>query len=114
MTTQPSTLSLSRCRTLLGSKGVGRVIFTRNALPDVVVVPYRMDGDVLLLAAGHGASWPARVDRTIVALEADHLGEDHRVDWTVLVTGPATRTGDGVSLDLTRCVVRGSELTPTA
>jgi nitroimidazol reductase NimA-like FMN-containing flavoprotein (pyridoxamine 5'-phosphate oxidase superfamily) len=106
------TLSLERCRSLLGGSGVGRLVYTHHALPAVAAVRYRVTGNQLVVAAEPGAEWTGRLAGAVVAFEADSADAQHRIWWSVVVTGQPTRTADGAELDLDRCVVTGSAPAP--
>lgn len=58
-----STTGLDRlnCLRLLTARSSGRLIFTRQAQPDMLSVPYRFDGDNVLIRL---AGTPAQVPRT--------------------------------------------------
>ncbi|MGZ6827983.1 MAG: pyridoxamine 5'-phosphate oxidase family protein [Mycobacteriales bacterium] len=107
-----TTLSLDRCRSLLGHGGVGRLVYTRHALPAVEAVRYRVAGDRLEITAAPGTDWASRVAGAVVAFETDRTDADQRIWWSVVVTGQPTRTSAGAALDLDRCVVTGSEPAP--
>jgi hypothetical protein len=109
----PTTLSLERCRLLLGHGGIGRLVYTRHALPAVEAVRYRVAGNQLELTAAPGTDWAGRVAGAVVAFETDRSDGELGIRWSVVVTGQPTRTATGAALDLDRCVVSGSEPAPT-
>ncbi|WP_327387090.1 MULTISPECIES: pyridoxamine 5'-phosphate oxidase family protein [unclassified Streptomyces] len=80
---------------LLGSVELGRLVFTRHALPAVRPVNHLLDaGDIIirvsdgsmleaLLAAQEGAG-------VVVAYEADAIDQGAHLGWSVVATGYAT------------------------
>jgi uncharacterized protein len=91
----PTLQSLSRdeCLTLMASVPVGRIIYTRRALPAVELVNFALDhGDIVIrtdrsgkLAAACGA---------VVAFEADQLDLEARSGWSVTAIGPSSEATD--------------------
>jgi hypothetical protein len=83
MTEQRVMRELGRAEALrrLASVPIGRVVFTRRALPAI-----RPVGHVLLegAAIADGAG-----DGTVVAYEADEISAAERTGWSVVVTGVA-------------------------
>ncbi|MEW2418710.1 pyridoxamine 5'-phosphate oxidase family protein [Streptomyces sp. NPDC046866] len=84
---------------LLGTVELGRLVFTRHALPAVRPVNHLIDaGDIIirvqdgstlaaLLAAQEGAA-------VVVAYEADDIDPDEHLGWSVVATGYATAVTD--------------------
>ncbi|MGW1605622.1 pyridoxamine 5'-phosphate oxidase family protein [Streptomyces eurythermus] len=88
---------------LLGSVSLGRVVFTRQALPAVRAVRHVLDsGDIVVLAHDAAALAP-RAPRSgdagvIVAYEADAIDPDTHLGWSVVVTGYAHLVNDPAEL----------------
>lgn len=87
-------LPRGECLKLMASVPVGRVIYTRRALPAVELVNFAFsDGDIVLrtnpsgklAAATHGA---------VVAFEADCLDLDNQAGWSVTAIGPSRAVTD--------------------
>ncbi|QNP68300.1 pyridoxamine 5'-phosphate oxidase family protein [Streptomyces roseirectus] len=84
---------------LLGSVSLGRVVFTRQALPTVRPVNHVLvDGDLVIrtheraaltLRAGQGEG-----DGVVVAYEADDIDPVTHLGWSVVVTGYARLVTD--------------------
>lgn len=84
---------------LLGTAELGRIVFTRHALPAVRPVNHVLDaGDIIirvqdgstlaaLLAAQDGAG-------VVVAYEADDIDTAEHLGWSVVATGYATAVTD--------------------
>jgi hypothetical protein len=75
---------------LLASVGVGRIVFTHQALPAIRPVHHLVDDGQVIIRSYGGATLLSALD-TVVAYEADSVsGEDH-IGWSVVVTGVARR-----------------------
>src|SRR4051812_10343608 len=85
---------------------VGRIVYSRFALPAVHVVNFKLDGRDVVFRTRKGSMFAAGVADTVVAFEVDRVDEDARTGWSVtflgrakLVTDPAEQerlTGLGV------------------
>ncbi|MER6622037.1 pyridoxamine 5'-phosphate oxidase family protein [Streptomyces sp. NPDC000931] len=84
-------LDRQECLRLPAGVPVGRVIYTRQALPAVLPVNFSLDTDAsVLLATSPGSDLVRAVDGTVVAFEADEFHAETRSGWSVIVTGRAT------------------------
>ena len=94
---QPSSvLDRAACLVLMATHTLGRLVFTRQALPEVMPAEYHLDHENLLirLAAGSPAALAA-VD-AVVAFEADDFDPGSGTGWSVTVVGQAREMpGDG-------------------
>jgi hypothetical protein len=85
----PEPLSPAQCRGYLGSRGVGRLVFTEPRGPVAVPVNYAiLDGDIVVRTSGRG-SLPALAGQARVSFEVDRLDEALAEGWSVLVSGQA-------------------------
>jgi nitroimidazol reductase NimA-like FMN-containing flavoprotein (pyridoxamine 5'-phosphate oxidase superfamily) len=83
-------LDRHECMRLLATASVGRIVFTRQALPAVLLSSFRVDGEGAVLVRTSAASELARaVDGAIVAFEADVVDESTHSGWSVVITGRA-------------------------
>lgn len=83
------------CLRLLAKVPVGRVVYTRHALPAVLPVNFALDADSsVLLRTSAGSDLVRAVDGVVVAFEADEFDADSRSGWSVVVTGRATAVTD--------------------
>ncbi|MFD7686534.1 pyridoxamine 5'-phosphate oxidase family protein [Streptomyces sp. NPDC059781] len=88
-------LGRQECLQLMAGVPVGRVVFTRRALPAVLPVNFRLDDDgAVLLRTAAGSELVRAVDGAVVAFEADDVDAARRSGWSVVVTGPATVVTD--------------------
>jgi transcriptional regulator with XRE-family HTH domain len=85
----PELLTPAQCRGYLATGGVGRMVFAGPRGPEAIPVNYAMlDGDIVVRTGRH-ASLVARVVRTRVSFEVDHLDEALAEGWSVLASGLA-------------------------
>ncbi|GFH38019.1 pyridoxamine 5'-phosphate oxidase family protein [Streptomyces pacificus] len=88
-------LDRQECLRLLARVPVGRVVYTRQALPAVLPVNFHLDTDASVLTCTSSASDLVRaVDGTVIAFEADEFDAATRSGWSVVVTGLATVVTD--------------------
>jgi nitroimidazol reductase NimA-like FMN-containing flavoprotein (pyridoxamine 5'-phosphate oxidase superfamily) len=90
-----SELGRLECMRLLAKVPVGRIVYTRQALPAVLPVNFCLDGDgAVLLRASVLSPLVTAVDGAVVALEADEVDVTARSGWSVVVTGMANLVTD--------------------
>jgi uncharacterized protein len=80
-------LTRDECLRLLGSVPVGRVIYTRQAMPAVELVNFALDGEDIIIRTGAGGKLGAAVYGSVVAFEADSLDYARHAGWSVTVVG---------------------------
>ena len=84
-------LDRQECLQLLAKVPVGRVVYTRHALPAVLPVNFSLDTDAsVVLATSAGSDLVRAIDGVVVAFEADDFTAATRSGWCVVVTGRAT------------------------
>ncbi|MFE7816316.1 pyridoxamine 5'-phosphate oxidase family protein [Streptomyces sp. NPDC057433] len=88
-------LGRQECLRLMGTVPVGRVVYTRRALPAVLPVNFvlEQDGSVLLRTAA-ASELVRAIDGAVVAFETDDIDAVRQAGWSVVVTGPATVVTD--------------------
>ncbi|MFJ6560195.1 pyridoxamine 5'-phosphate oxidase family protein [Streptomyces sp. NPDC091412] len=85
------------CLRLMAEVPVGRVVYTRQALPAVLPVNFALAADAsVLLRTSAGSGLVRAVDGVVVAFEADAFDAQSRSGWSVVVTGRATVVTDPV------------------
>ncbi|WP_129843599.1 pyridoxamine 5'-phosphate oxidase family protein [Streptomyces sp. RFCAC02] len=88
-------LDRQECLRLLAEVPVGRVVYTRQALPAVLPVNFTLDTDeAVLLRTSAGSDLARAVHGAVVAFEADEFDAARRSGWSVVVTGRATLVAD--------------------
>lgn len=80
-------LPAGECLRLLATAPVGRIIYTRQALPAVEPVNFAMHGGNIVIRTGAGGKLAAAIRQTVVAFEADDLDPAARSGWSVTVVG---------------------------
>ncbi|MBB5926767.1 pyridoxamine 5'-phosphate oxidase family protein [Streptomyces echinatus] len=88
---------------LLGSVSLGRVVFTRQALPTVRPVNHILDGGDIVIRMHEGAALTSRAKESqsagvVVAYEADAIDPETHLGWSVVVTGYARLVTDPAEL----------------
>jgi nitroimidazol reductase NimA-like FMN-containing flavoprotein (pyridoxamine 5'-phosphate oxidase superfamily) len=93
-------LGRQECLRLLAKVPVGRVVYTRQALPAVLPINFGLDADAsVLLRTSPDSDLVRAVDGVVVAFEADEFDAATRSGWSVLVTGRATVVTDPAEHD---------------
>ncbi|MFI9152469.1 pyridoxamine 5'-phosphate oxidase family protein [Streptomyces sp. NPDC053367] len=88
-------LGREECLRLLARVPVGRVVFTRQALPAILPVNFCLDGDGAVILRTSAASALVRaIDGAVVAFEADDVDAARHSGWSVIVTGGAAVVTD--------------------
>jgi len=82
-------LSREQCLRLMATTPVGRIIYTRHAMPAVELVNFTVDaGDIVIRTAPSGKLLAA-IRGAVVAFEADEYDTATRSGWSVTAVGHA-------------------------
>lgn len=87
-------LSRDECLRLMASVPVGRIIYTRQALPAVELVNFAVDDGDIIIRADHSGKLAAATRGAVVAFEADSLDPVCRSGWSVTVVGQSNEVTD--------------------
>ncbi|MGW7210715.1 pyridoxamine 5'-phosphate oxidase family protein [Streptomyces sp. NPDC054837] len=88
-------LGRQECLRLMARAPIGRVVYTRRALPAVLPVNFGLDVDGAVLLRTSAASELVRsIDGAVVAFEVDDVDAARHSGWSVVVTGAATVVTD--------------------
>ncbi|MEU9670542.1 pyridoxamine 5'-phosphate oxidase family protein [Streptomyces bobili] len=88
-------LDRQECLRLLSKVPVGRVVYTRQALPAVLPINFSLDTDnSVLLRTSLDSDLIRAIDGVVVAFEADEFDAATQSGWSVVVTGRATVVTD--------------------
>ena len=87
-------LDRADCIRLLGSVSLGRIGITAGALPTILPINFRVDGDRILFRTGVGTKLDAATRGAVVAFEADDFDPMYHSGWSVVVTGVARAVDD--------------------
>jgi len=82
-------LSRDECLMLMASVPVGRIIYTRRALPAVEVVNFALDRGDIVIRTDPSGKLAAAARGAVVAFEADQLDLAARFGWSVTAIGPS-------------------------
>jgi uncharacterized protein len=88
-------LSRDECMRLLASMPVGRIVYTRQALPAVEVVNFTVDRGDIVFRTGAGDELTAAISDAVVAFEADSMDFTRHTGWSVTVVGRCRTVTDG-------------------
>jgi nitroimidazol reductase NimA-like FMN-containing flavoprotein (pyridoxamine 5'-phosphate oxidase superfamily) len=87
-------LSRDECLHLMTSAVVGRIIYTRQALPAVELVNFAIDDGDIIIRTDHSGKLAAATRGAVVAFEADSLDTVRHVGWSVTVVGQSQEVTD--------------------
>jgi len=87
-------LSQGECLRLMASVPVGRIIYTRQAMPAVELVNFALDRGDIVIRIDHSGTLAAATRGTVVAFEADSLDPSGQVGWSVTVIGQSHEVTD--------------------
>jgi uncharacterized protein len=93
-------LTRDECLQLMASVPVGRIIYTRQAMPAVELVSFALDGADIIIRTDHGGRLAAATRGAVVAFEADSLDPSRQAGWSVTVVGHSHEVTD--SAEITR------------
>ncbi len=82
-------LSRDESLQLMASASVGRIIYTRRALPAVGLVNFALDHGDIVIRTASGGQLATATQHSIVAFEVDCLDAAQQAGWTVTAIGPS-------------------------
>jgi uncharacterized protein len=97
----PALEQLTRYESLrfLATVPIGRIIFTRRALPAVELVHFALDHGDIVIGANPDDTLAADIRDAVVAFEADSLDVTHRAGWSVAIIGRSRVVTDPGEID---------------
>ncbi len=87
-------LSRDECLQLLASVSLGRIVYTRRALPAVEVVNFALDHGDIVIRTDRGGKLAAATQHAVVAFEADCLDAAQQAGWSVTAIGQSQEVTD--------------------
>ncbi len=87
-------LTKEECLRLMASVPVGRIIYTRQALPAVELVNFALDNGDVIIRTDHSGKLAAATRGAVVAFEADSVDPVRQVGWSVTVIGKSQEVTD--------------------
>ena len=87
-------LSRDQCMRLLGSVPLGRIVYTRGALPAVELVNFALDNGDIIIRTDPSGKLAAATRGAVVAFEADSADVTAHAGWSVTVVGVSQAVTD--------------------
>jgi nitroimidazol reductase NimA-like FMN-containing flavoprotein (pyridoxamine 5'-phosphate oxidase superfamily) len=97
--TSLTTLTESEAVALLATQEVGRLVYTRRALPAVTPVNYALRDGAIWIWTASASSMAQAVRGAVVAFETDQLDAQAHTGWSVLVLGIAELVLDKAQIE---------------
>ncbi|SHM90407.1 pyridoxamine 5'-phosphate oxidase family protein [Cryptosporangium aurantiacum] len=97
-------LDRDECLELLASVPVGQVVFSFRALPEILPVNFRVDGESVVMRVASGSALARVADGTVLAFHADRVDESERSGWSVTVVGRVSEVTDEAEQDRIRAL----------
>jgi nitroimidazol reductase NimA-like FMN-containing flavoprotein (pyridoxamine 5'-phosphate oxidase superfamily) len=94
--------SREECLRLMASAPVGRIIYTRRAMPAVELVNFTMDGADIVVRTSASGKLAAAIRGAVVAFEADNYDPATRTGWSVTAVGQASEVTDPARIERLR------------
>jgi nitroimidazol reductase NimA-like FMN-containing flavoprotein (pyridoxamine 5'-phosphate oxidase superfamily) len=94
-------LTEAECWPLLGSVSLGRIVFTRHAMPAIRPVNHLVDGETIIVRSHLGSAIVAHAAAdagAVVCYEADELDPVRHTGWSVIATGMARLVRDPAAI----------------
>ena len=91
-------LDTDECWRLVGSHGVGRVVFKGDTYTQIVPTTYDAVSDTAYFRAPTFGELARRVDGHTASLQVDDIDRSTFTGWSVLMTGTAHRVGDAATV----------------
>jgi uncharacterized protein len=91
-------LAEDECLRLLGTRTLGRIGVTSDALPLVLPVSFWFDGNRILVRTTHGSKLDNATRNAVVAFEVDELDPVDHTGWSVVVRGVASHVASADTL----------------
>jgi uncharacterized protein len=87
-------LTGDECLRLIASVPVGRVIYTRQALPAVELVNFALDNGDIIISTDYGSKLTIAIRGAVVAFQADSVDPAGRGGWSVTAIGHSLEVTD--------------------
>ncbi len=97
-------LSRQECLQLIESVPVGRIVYSRQALPAVELVNFAIDNGDIVIRTDTDSMLAAATQGTVVAFETDALRSDHGAGWSVTAIGRACEVTDPADIGRLRAI----------
>ena len=91
-------LSRDECLRLMASVCVGRIIYTRRALPAVELVNFALDHGDIIIRTDSAGNLAVAIQHSVVAFEVDRLDADQRAGWSITAIGQSREVTDSAEI----------------
>jgi hypothetical protein len=91
---QREQLTVSECLRLMASVPLGRIIYTRRALPAMELVNFALSGGDIVIRTDPRGALAAAIHHAVVAFEADEVDKATGRGWSVLAIGQSLEVTD--------------------
>ena len=100
MTVRPGILNLApdECLRLLGQVPLGRIVYTRQALPAVELVNFALDDRDIVIRTDSSGKLAAATRGAVVAFEADSVDITTHAGWSVTIVGYSRAVTDSADI----------------
>jgi hypothetical protein len=88
-------LSRDECLRLVGQVPLGRIVYTRQALPAVELVNFTLDDGDIVIRTDSGGKLAAATHGAVVAFETDSVDIAAHTGWSVTIVGYSRAVTDG-------------------
>jgi hypothetical protein len=88
-------LSRDQCLRLMGQVPLGRIVYTRQALPAVELVNFALDDGDIVIRTDSGGRLAAATRGAVVAFETDSVDVATHAGWSVTIVGYSRAVTDG-------------------
>jgi hypothetical protein len=88
-------LSRGECLRLMGQVSLGRIVYTRQALPAVELVNFALDDGDIVIRTDSGGKLAAATRGAVVAFEVDSVDVPAHAGWSVTIVGFSRAVTDG-------------------
>jgi uncharacterized protein len=95
-------LSREQCLRLMATAPVGRIIYTRHAMPAVELVNFTMDAGEIVIRTAPSGKLLAAIRGAVVAFEADEYDTVTQSGWSVTAVGHAREVTDPADIGMLR------------
>jgi uncharacterized protein len=79
-------ITADECLALLGTRRLGRLVYSDDLGPVAVPVNYAMSGERIVIRVGGGAKQRA-MEQPLLAFEVDHIDDAEQSGWSVIARG---------------------------
>ncbi len=91
-------LSREECLRLVGQVPVGRIVYTRQALPAVELVNFALHGGDIIIRTDASGKLAAATRGAVVAFEADSVNTAAHAAWSVTIVGYSEAVTDAAEV----------------